>query len=144
MKPRTSARRTQARRGRAPLPPPPLGTTPPPDTTPPALSASGRRAKLSKRGSISLFVMSNESATGRAVLSLRVPKAARTVRVTKRNITLAAGKRTKVSLKLSKRNATGVRKALTKKKRLTAKITLTFEDGAGNAATEKLNPRLKR
>ena len=122
----------------------PLGTAPATDTTPPALSASGRRAKLSKRGSVSFFVMSNESATGQAALSLRVPKAARTVRFTKPNVTLAAGKRTKVSLKLSKRNATRVRNALTTKKRLTAKITLTFEDAAGNATTEKLKLRLKR
>ena len=120
----------------------PLAAPPPaPDTTPPVLSASGRRAKLSKRGSVSFFVMSNESATGQAALSLRVPKAARTVRFTKRNITLVAGKRTKVSLKLSKRNATRVR---TTKERLTAKITLTFEDAAGNATTETLNLRLKR
>ena len=122
----------------------PLGTTPAPDTTPPALSASGRRAKLSKRGSVSFFVMSNERATGQATLSLRVPKAAGAVRFGKRNITLEAGKRTKVSLKLSKRNATRVRNALTTKKRLTAKITLTFEDAAGNATTETLNLRLKR
>jgi hypothetical protein len=123
----------------------PLAAPPPaPDTTPPVLSASGRRAKLSKRGSVSFFVMSTESATGHAALSLRVPKAARTVRFTKRNITLVAGKRTKVSLKLSKRNATRVRNALTTKKRLTAKLTLTFEDAAGNATTEKLNLRLKR
>jgi hypothetical protein len=129
-----------------PCPPalPSLGTTPPPDTTPPALSPSGRRARLSKRGSISFFVTSNENATGQAALSLRVPKAASTVRITKRSITLVAGRRTKVSLKLSTRNATRVRNALTKKKRLTAKITLTFEDAAGNAATEKLNLRLKR
>jgi hypothetical protein len=115
---------------------------PPPDTTPPALSASGRRAKLSKRGSISFFVRSNENATGQAALSLRVPKATRTVRLTKRGITLAAGKRTKVSLKLSKRHATRIRKALTKRKRLTARVTLTFEDAGGNSATEKLRLRL--
>jgi hypothetical protein len=115
---------------------------PPPDTTPPALSASGRRAKLSKRGSISFFVRSNENATGQAALSLRVPKATRTVRLTKRGITLAAGKRTKVSLKLSKRHATRIRKALTKRKRLTARVTLTFEDAGGNSGTEKLRLRL--
>jgi hypothetical protein len=122
-----------------PCPPalPSLGTTPPPDTTPPALSPSGRRARLSKRGSISFFVTSNENATGQAALSLRVPKAASTVRITKRSITLVAGKHTKMSLKLSTRNATRVRNALTKKKRLTAKITLTFEDAAGNASSDR-------
>ncbi len=130
--------------GPCPPAPPPPGTTPPPDTTPPTLSASGTRATLSKRGSISFFVTSNENATGRATLSLRVPDAARTIRVTKRDITLAAGRRTKVSLKLSKRTATRVRRALATNKRLTAKLTLTFEDAAGNAATDQLRLRLRR
>ena len=128
-----------------PCPPaPPAAPVPRPDTTPPTLSASAGRVELSKRGSISFFVTSSENATGRAALSLRVPKAARTVRLTKRNITLAAGQRTKVSLKLPKGTAASARKALARKKRLIAKLTLRFKDGAGNAATEKLRLRPRR
>jgi hypothetical protein len=116
----------------------------PPDTTPPTLSASGRRATLSKRRSISLVVTSNENATGQAAGALRVPKAANAIRFTKRNITLAAGERTTVSLKLSRRTATRVRKALKKRQRLIARITLTFKDAAGNAATRRLKLRVVR
>jgi hypothetical protein len=117
---------------------------PPPDKTAPALSASAHSAKLSKRGTISLFVTSNENSTGTATGTISVPKLAKTVRFAMRSVTLAAGKRTKLTLKLSKKNAALVRKALAKRKKLTAKITLSVKDAAGNPTTKKLSLKLKR
>jgi hypothetical protein len=65
-----------------------------------------------------------------------------TVRFVKRTVKLTAGKRAKVSLKLSKPNAATVRKALRAHK-LTAKITLVASSG-GAAATKHLSVRIKR
>jgi hypothetical protein len=58
-------------------------------------------------------------------------------------VKLVAGKPVKVTLKLSKKNAKLVRKALRHKK-LTAKITLTATAPSGDSASQKLAIKLKR
>ena len=91
---------------------PPPQPPPTPDKTPPGLTESARSATLSKSGAISFFVTSNENSTGTATGTISVPKLAKTVRFAKRNVTLTAGKRAKLTLKLSKSDAVLVRMAL--------------------------------
>jgi hypothetical protein len=123
-----------------PCPPPP----PPPDTTPPALSAAAHAAKLSRAGAISFFVNSNENSAGTASGTISVPKLAKVVRFAQRRVTLTAGKRTKVTLNLSKKSAALVRKALARHKKLKAKVTLRVKDTAGNQSVKKLSLKLLR
>jgi hypothetical protein len=117
---------------------------PPPDINAPVLASSAHSAVVSRTGAISFFVKSDENSTGTATGTISVPKLAKTVRFAKRTVTLTAGKRTKVTLKLSKKNAALVLKALKRHKKLKAKVTLSAKDAAGNPSTKKLSLKLKR
>jgi hypothetical protein len=77
-------------------------STPAADRTPPAISVPARAVRLSKDGSITFFVACSEDATGVATATVRV---ARRVRFAARTITLTAGARTQVTLRLSHTNA---------------------------------------
>ena len=116
---------------------------PQPDKTPPTITASSKSSRLSRSGAISFFVQSSENATGSAGATLNVPANARVLRFRSRTLKLAAGVKTKVTLRLSKKNAGKARRAL-KRKRLKAKINLALKDAAGNASTMKSSLRLKR
>jgi hypothetical protein len=123
-----------------PCPPPP---PPPPDTRRPSVSSSGTSANLSRGGSISFSMTADEAATGTATGTISVPTTAKTVRFKSTRVTLAAGRLTRISLKLSKRNAKAVRKAL-RHHRLKAKVTVRVKDAAGNQTIKKIAVKLKR
>jgi hypothetical protein len=116
-------------------------STPTPDRTPAKLTASARSARLSKGGSISFLVASSEKATGVARASVRLPKL---VRFVNRAITLAAGARTKVTLRLSRKDAVLVRRALVKHAKLKVLVTLAVKDSVGNPSAAKLSLSLRR
>jgi hypothetical protein len=143
-----------------PPPPPPPGTgTPPPggsgttgtttppaskDTTAPVVSASIRRLlRLSRKGTISFTLRSGENATGSATGTISLPKASRVVRFRTAKLRLAAGKRAKVTLRLSKRSLKSVRRAL-KHHRLKVRLTVTMKDAAGNKTVKRLSVKLRR
>jgi hypothetical protein len=105
-----------------------------------SLASSTTTAKLGSRGAVSFMVTAAESDTATVSGSVKVRK---TIRFTARHMSLAAGKPTKVTLKLSKKNAKLVRNALRHKK-LTAKITLKAKAPSGDTATQKLAIKLKR
>jgi hypothetical protein len=107
----------------------------------PALSSSSRSATLSSAGALSFLVTSSRDATATASATIAVRKGV-TVRLAKRTMRLLAGKRAKVSLKLSRRNASTVRRAL-KAHKLTAKVTLVATAG-GASATKHISLRVKR
>jgi hypothetical protein len=111
------------------------------DRTPPALSTHTRSARLSKGGSISLVVTSSENATGLASGTVRARKA---VRFAKRKLSLIAGRRAKVTLRLSRRGAALVRTAIANHARPTARVTLSVSDAAGNWSATKLALKLER
>jgi hypothetical protein len=134
--------------GPCPSPPPPPPSPPPPppppaDTTPPALSARTTSAALSKSGSLSFFVTSTENAAGRATGTIGTPGRSK-LRFVQRGVALAAGRQTKVTLRLSATNAALVRRARSKTKSLKANVTLVVRDAAGNAAAKNLAFTLKR
>ena len=59
-------------------------------------------------------------------------------------VALTAGRATRVVLKLSKRNAREVRRALARGARLTANVTLAVHDAAGNGSARRLRLKLRR
>jgi hypothetical protein len=115
-------------------------STPAADRTWPALYASARGARLSKSGSISFLVTPSENASGVASAVVRVPKL---VRFAAHTITLTAGARTTVTLRLSRKGAALVRRALAKREKLKAIVTLAVRDAAGNPSATKLSLKLR-
>ena len=61
-----------------------------------------------------------------------------------RKITLTAGARTKVTLRLSRKRAALVRRALAKREKLKAIVTLSVKDAAGNPSATKLTLKVRR
>jgi hypothetical protein len=61
-----------------------------------------------------------------------------------RRVTLAARVPTRVTLSLSKKNSASLRRALSTGRALTAMVTVTVRDAAGNVSSRKLALRLRR
>jgi hypothetical protein len=123
--------------------PQPSAPPPPRDTTPPTVSATTRGTKLSKAGALSFFMTASEAATGTASGTINLTGAAKVVRFKRTKVRFAAGKLTRVRLKLSKKNAKAARKAL-RRHPLRAKVRVTVTDAAGNRRVKKLTLGLKR
>src|SRR4051812_42090824 len=122
------------------------GPCPPPvvvDKLPPNVKSYRGAAHLSRSGRVSFFLSSSEQASGSVTATLGLPKAAKVVRFMRHALHLNAGARTKVTLRLSKRNAALVRRALTKRGHVTAKITILLKDSAGNKTTKTLRLTIK-
>ena len=100
-----------------------------------AISTSTKSAKISSKGALALKLTAPQSGTAMVSGSVKVSK---TLRFASKKVNLLAGKAVKVTLKLSKKNASAVRKALRRKK-LTAKISVTM-----GSSTQKLAIKLKR
>ena len=66
---------------------------------------------------------------------------ARTVHFTTRRIALRVGRRATVKLRLASAGATLVRRALARHGALTARITLSVADAAGNQSATRLRAR---
>jgi hypothetical protein len=122
------------------------GPTPPAPgpNTPLTLGAGAKSAKLSSRGVVSFAISSSQNATGTAGGTISLPKGATVLRLGTRKIKLTAGKATKVALKLSKKNAAAVRKALKRGKKLSAHIVINAKTPSGISATKKLSLKLAR
>jgi hypothetical protein len=125
-------------------PPPPPAPPLPAAVSAPALGKKG--ARLSKRGSLPLRLTSDQSVTGTATGSIRLPKPhPRLVHFKVDHIALSAGELTTVTLKLSSKKAlAAVRKAL-KHHKLKLSITVQVQNGTTGAHTvKKLTATLKR
>ncbi len=108
-----------------------------------AIVSKTKSAKLTRRGTLTFALVSQESASATATGTISVPGAAKVVRFAKRRVTLSAGKRTTVTLRLSKKSARVVRAALGRGRRLTAKIALRATAPSRDTASTKLSIRLK-
>lgn len=125
-------------------PAPPAGSTPPAsptttgsspaDTSAPVIVLSGPKRERVRRGELYVFATSNEAVT--AIVS---GKGAKTV-----TTTLAAGKRTKIVLRVPRKRLHAIRTALSHGRKLRATIRVLAKDGAGNATAKTLAFRLKR
>ena len=117
--------------------------SPPKDVTAPSFSSTSTSAKLSKKGAISFVLTSSEPASGTVTGAINVPKAAKSVRFKAATVKLTPGKFTRVTLKLPKSGAKGVRNA-PRARRLKASITVTISDAAGNRSVKTLTFKVTR
>lgn len=124
----------------APPPPPP---PPPPPHRKITLRFGARTAKLSSKGVVSFSIKASESSSASVTGTVSLPKGAKVVRFAKRSVRLKARKSTKVTLKLSKKNAAVVRRVLKRKKKLTAHITVSAKAASGDKGSGKLAIRLR-
>ncbi len=139
--------------GHPPCPRTPAGTisggTPPPSAGPgpdrlaPFLSLNARRRQDIDK--LHVTVRPNEqvtvNATGRVNTSGGAAKVLRFKRVTR---SVAAQKRTKLRLRLTRKSLRTVKRTLRRGKRLRAKLTLTAKDRAGNTRVDRVSVRLRR
>jgi hypothetical protein len=93
-----------------------------------------------------LYVTASISEAGALTASATVNTggASKVYRFKKVSRSVGANVKTKLRLKLSKKNLRAVKKALKRGKRLKAKITVTARDKAGNARSQKATVKLKR
>jgi hypothetical protein len=82
------------------------------------------------------------TATARGTVS--VPGASRTYRLKPATKRIARGRTARLKLKFSKRALKAVRGALRKRKKVSARVTVTVSDAAGNGTTQRRTIRLKR
>ena len=131
-------------------PGPPGGGPPPPgggpsDTTV-AFSASAKKAQnLLKQKAVLVGVgCGAEACTVSAKGTLSVPGASKVYRLKGAKRSLAAGKRVTLKLKLTKKVLGAVKRALRKKRKVAAKLTVRAVDAAGNSKQRKLTVTAKR
>jgi hypothetical protein len=123
----------------------PVPSGPPqPTSNPPAASitVSSKHARMSRAGAISFVIQSNEDANGSATGIVSVSRAAKVLRFRDHKLSLKAGVTTKVTLKLSRRNAKRARAALKHRRHLRATITVRLTNAAGLASTKRFSLRL--
>ena len=139
-----------------PPPPPPPAATPTPagppppgppaaDATPPLLRLGGATLqRLVRARAVVITARPNEAAALRATGTLNVPRASKVFRLRAVRTSAAAGRRVTLRLRLPRAAIPAVRRALARKKRVTARITVTATDAAGNRATARRTVRAKR
>ena len=92
---------------------------------------------------LGITVTPGEAVTAKLSATVSVPGGARVYRFKTVARSIAAGAKTKLSLKLSGKAKKAVKRALRRGKRLRAKLSLLTTDSAGNAKTSKLSVRLR-
>ena len=124
-----------------PGPPPPVGA----DKIAPALKLGGRtKQKVLRQRAVLVRVEVNEASTVAARGTVSVPGAGKVFRLKKASKQLAAGAKATLKLKLPKQASRSFRRALARRTRLTARLTITAKDSAGNTRSAKRKIRLKR
>ena len=128
-----------------PTPTPTLTSTPTLDIVDPEAQLSGKRTQKLGKAVYVVVACPNEDCTATASGSLSAPWDATARRFKLRTASLPISKGTKatLSLKLSKKARGAARRALRKGKTITAKISVTVRDAAGNTITKRRTIRLK-
>lgn len=130
------------------VPPPPgsPGPTPGTDTTPPTVGVSAPRSQRLGRGRIRVNVSCPTEgceATVRGTLSF--PGAAATFRLRGATVDVAQGDSERVVLRVPRRALAAAKRALARGRRVTARISVTVEDAAGNTGSPvRRTVRLRR
>ena len=120
--------------------PPAAGTT---DTLAPKLSFAGA-GKTQDVDKLGLTVLLDEIADVTVTGSVGVPGASKIYKIKKVTKRVAAGKRTRIGLKLSRKARTAIKKALKRGQKLKAKLKVTAEDLAGQRTVKRPSIKLKR
>ena len=118
---------------------------PPPDTTTPPLQLSGALSQrvLRQRGVLVTFASPAEAATVAARGKVMIRGSARVFRLTPATKQIAAGGKATLKLKLKRSALAAIGRALKAGKGVSAKVTLTAKDAAGNVTTKRRTVRLK-
>ena len=138
----------QAAGGTGPGPGPGGGGGPLPvgaDKVAPGLKLSGKKSQdaLGRRA-VLVTVAVNEASTVSAKGTVSVPGTSKVFRLRKASRRLAAGAKATLKLTLPKQGARAFRRALARRVKLTARITVSAKDTAGNTRSAKRRIRLKR
>jgi hypothetical protein len=131
--------------------PPPAGTPPPApppatDTTAPRMSvAAASPQPVDSKGRIALRVgCPDEACRATAQGTVSVPGSAATFRLKAVTAGVVKGQRARLALKLPSEARAAVRRALAKGRRVSARVTVTVVDAAGNRSQAKRTIRLRR
>ena len=126
-------------------PPPPAGEPVFADRIAPALRLSGsRRQRVLRQRAVFVRAVVSEASSVTARARVYVPRAGKPLRTREPVQQLVPQRVTNLRLGLSKRTLSAFRRALRKHSRLTAKITVTAKDSAGNRAVAKRTVKLKK
>jgi hypothetical protein len=113
------------------------------DTIAPRLTPSLRKVqRVLRQRAVVLRVVVDEAATVTVVGRVLLP-GAKAVELRRARRSLAAGGRAKLALKLSKKKLGAVRRALRRQRRLSARLSVTARDAAGNTRVSSLKLRLE-
>jgi plastocyanin len=127
------------------MPPPPVGEPVFADKIAPALRLSGsRRQRVLRQRAVFVRAVVSEASSVVARARVYVPRAGKPLRTQEPVRQLVPKRVTNLRLTLSKRTLSAFRRALRKHSRLTAKITVTANDSAGNRAVAKRTVKLKK
>jgi plastocyanin len=114
------------------------------DKTAPALKLGGRsNQKVLRQRSVAVVVEANEASTVVARGTISVPGSSRIIRLKKASRRLVPGAKTKLGLRLSRAKLRALRRAFEKRPLLTARVTVTGSDQAGNRRSAKRRISLK-
>jgi len=126
--------------GPAPAQPQPVAA----DKTAPALKLGGRsNQKVLRQRSVAVVVEADEASTVVARGTISVPGSSRIIRLKRASKRVAPGAKAKLELRLSKPKLRSLRRAFKKSSRLTARVTVTGSDQAGNRRSAKRKIKLR-
>ena len=115
------------------------------DKVAPGLTLSGqRRQDVLARRAVLVTVAVNEASAVSAKGTVSVPGQSRVFRLRKATRDLTAGAKATLRLKLPKQAARAFRRALARRVKLTARLTVSAKDAAGNTRSAKRKVALKR
>ena len=115
------------------------------DRQAPRVSAAGTpRTQALRRGALAVQAACDEDCTVRAGGSIALSGSARVHRLKTVARGGKAGARVKLALKLDRASLKAVRRALAKRRRVVARVTVTATDAAGNRRTVTVRVRIRR
>jgi hypothetical protein len=117
---------------------------PPSDSTAPAAVLSGKT--IQKAGSSIVVEVScpTEACTATASGTVNVPGASKVYKLKGASANVPKGGKARLKLKVPSKARKAIKRALRRKKKIKAKVTVTARDAAGNKTTRKRTIRLKR
>ena len=127
------------RRSRLFLPSPP----PPPPADKVTSFATLKCASTQKAGNLVVQAAMPENGTITVGGTVSVPNASKVFKLKRVTVNAVAGKTVKIKVKLPGKALKATRKALKRRRKVKASLTVTAKDGAGNSRSEKRSVKLK-
>ncbi len=121
-------------------PPPPLPAPPADKVT---SFATLKCASTQKAGNLVVQAAMPENGTITVGGTVSVPNASKVFKIKRVTVNAVAGKTVKIKVKLPAKALKATRKALKRRRKVKASLTVTAKDGAGNSRSEKRSVKLK-